>query len=160
MSRKSDSQRSHFIPEPVKVWLGRGESVVEYEVTPAAWVTLYKLKDLLRNLLEEVTDLWNQEILQTVREIAGPEAEANGRAGERLQALLVNPHVWELVDALLAKPQEFFHLAIPDLDLNLFDEGNPNGATIPQVWATFEVIARVNRLEMAKNLLGVRPTPN
>jgi len=155
MSKPTHSQRNRFVPEPVPIWLGSGDKVQEYKVVPAPWGALFKLKDVLRDLLEETTTLWNTQIVSTVKAVA---AESNDETGlKQLQALLVNEKVWELLDHLLAKPHEFFRLAIPDLDPSLFDAGNSEGATIPQVWATFEVIAQVNRLDIAKNLFGGRP---
>jgi hypothetical protein len=66
---------------------------------------------------------------------------------------MMNDQVWVLVDKLLEKPYEIFSLAIPDLDPHLFDKDNPKGATIPQIWETFNVISEVNKLDVAKNLI-------
>jgi len=149
MSTKRD--RSRFIPEPVSVWLGQGEYVKEYKVVPAAWSSLYSLKSVLRSLLEDVTALWNSEILTSVKAAVSDSSDENG--SKMLQSILVNDGLWALVDKIIEKPYEIFSLAIPDLDSNLFSQDNPNGATIPQVWETFKVIAEVNQLEIAKNLL-------
>lgn len=147
--------KSRFVPEPVLIWLGADDQLQEYKISPAPWGALFQLKDVLHDLLEETTTLWNTQIVSTVKAVA---AESDGQTGlKQLQALLVNEKVWELLDTLLAKPYEFFRLAIPDLDPSLFDQGNLKGATIPQVWATFEVIAQVNRLDIAKNLFGGSP---
>lgn len=155
MSRKTND-KSRFIPEPEKVWLGKGDGVKEYDVYPATWASLYKLKSVFRDLLSNVTDVWNSDVLVAVKEVASAEKE-NG--SKLLQELAVNENIWKLLDELLVKPQEIFEIAIPNFDKSLFSEDNKDGATIPQVWATFEVIARVNDLEFAKNLLAGQLNP-
>jgi hypothetical protein len=156
MSKKSD--KSRFVPEPVTIWLGKGENIKEYNVEPATWASLIRLKDVFRSLLNEVTELWNQSILTAVKDAS--QAESNQAGTVRLQELFTNEKVWELIDSLLEKPYDIFVLAIPDLDKNLFDEKNKDGATIPQVWETFNVIAEVNKLDVAKNLLAGRIQKN
>lgn len=150
MSKLSD--KSRFVPEPVSIWLGQGESLKEYSVVPATWASLFRLKGVLKNLLLEVTELWNADILSAAQQ-AG-EGDTSG-AAKRLKQLVVNDGIWELVQSLLEKPQEIFELAIPGLDKGLFDENNPNGITIPQIWETFKVIVEVNRLGEAKKLLNL-----
>lgn len=152
--------RRRFVPEAESIWLGSGDSVKEYKVVPVAWSTLYELKDLLRELLGEVTDLWNQDILSNLKEALTTDGtEKDGGTGV-LQKVLVNDNVWALINSLLEKPYKFFKLAIPDLEeVHFTAPSNPKSATIPQVWATFEVIAEVNRLDFAKNLLGSKTPP-
>lgn len=155
MSGKTQAEaRRRFVPEPVSIWLGTSE-VKEYKITPAAWSTLYQLKDLLRDILSEVTGLWNEEILTGLKTALNTEGQTSAEA---FQQLLVNDRVWELINGLLEKPYSFFKLAIPDLEeVHFTAPSNPKSATIPQVWATFEVIAQVNHLDFAKNLLGSKP---
>ncbi len=152
---KADARR-RFVPEPESVWFGtEDKAVTEYKVVPVAWATLFELKDLLREILEDVTGLWNAEILTSLRTALNTEGQAGAQA---FQELMLNPKVWELVQQLLEKPYKFFKLAIPDLEeVHFTAPSNPKSATIPQVWATFEVIAQVNHLDFAKNLLGSKP---
>ncbi len=70
MSKLSD--KSRFVPEPVSIWLGQGESLKEYSVVPATWASLFRLKGVLKNLLLEVTELWNADILSAAQQ-AGNE---------------------------------------------------------------------------------------
>lgn len=144
------SAKSKFIPEPVSVWLGQDDQVVEYKVVPASWASLTLLKGVFRELIAEVTALWNTDLTvpgQSVGDLT-------------IKELVDNPKVWELVDSLLAKPQQIFELAIPGLNANLFSPDNPKGITTVQVIATFEIIFQVNRLEVAKKMLGGLMTTN
>jgi hypothetical protein len=143
--------KNAFIPETVPVWLGKNEGVKQYAVSPATWATLFRLKDLFHEFMNQVSELWNGEIFSAVQAIVGASNEET--ANEKLKQLAVNPRVWELIDQLLEKPEFLFSLAIPDIDPNLFNKDNQNGITIPQVWATLEVIMEVNQLEAPKALL-------
>lgn len=155
MSKLSD--KSRFVPEPVLVWLGQKDQLKEYSVVPATWASLFRLKGVLKNLLLEVTGLWNSDIL-TAAQQAG-EGDTEG-ATNRLKQLVVNDQVWELVQSLLEKPEEIIVLAIPEVDKDLFEKDNKLGITIAQVWETFRVIMEVNRLGEAKKLLSLlNPTP-
>jgi hypothetical protein len=149
------NNKSKFVPEAVQIWLGQRKAVKQYDVYPASWASLFKLQAIFRELLGEITELWNTEIVSSVKSVS--EASDN-EAATIMRNLAVNPRLWEIVNSMLQKPQVFFNLAIPDLDQELFDENNPDGITIPQVWATFEAIAEVNQLEVAKNVaMGVLP---
>lgn len=160
MSSKPKSDKSVFIPTPVSVWLGSNGYEKEYKVTPATWASLYKLKSVFRELLSDVTDLWNQDILSSVQKAVKEQSEDTDKQESKqesknagFQELLLNENLWKLVDKLLEKPYDILSLAIPDLDPELFKEDNANGATIPQVWATLTVITQVNQLDIAKNLI-------
>jgi hypothetical protein len=151
-----------FVPEPEPIWLGQGDGLVQYDVVPAGWGALMKLKDLLKVTLGEVSELMNETVvptLQAVAEPATPEASAQRPDLATTVASLAGGNVWDLIDRLLEKPQALFKLAIPNLDEALFDPDNPKGVTITQVWATFEVIMEVNKLDFLKNLIGGTQTP-
>jgi len=149
------NNKSKFLPEPVQIWLGRDKAAKEYAVYPASWASLFKLQAIFRDLLGDVTELWNTEVVSSIKSVS---ESSDSEASKIMQNLAVNPRLWEIINSMLQKPQVFFNLAIPDLDQSLFDENNKDGITIPQVWATFEAIAEVNRLEVAKNVaMGVFP---
>jgi hypothetical protein len=147
----SKRTKTAFLPEAVPVWLGKGDAVKQYNVSPATWATLFQLKDLFREFLDEVSELWNGEIFSAVQAIAA--APNSDQANEELKRLAVNPKIWGLLEGLLNKPQALFVLAIPEINESLFYKDNLNGITIPQVWATLEVIMEVNQLEAPKALL-------
>lgn len=143
-------QKSRFIPEPVSIWLGQGDQITEYKVVPAGWSSLTRLKTVFRNLMDEVAELWSTEL---VTPSASPDPSAP-QPQNTIKQLVVNERLWDMYDSLLRKPHEVLELAIPGLDPNLFSPDNPKGITTVQVIAAFETIAEVNRLEVAKKLMG------
>jgi hypothetical protein len=97
----------------------------------------YRVREVPLARLKRFKDLWI-EFFTVVNQ-----------AGEQLRDA---DQAAALFDLIAEKPAELLAIAIPDLDLDDFSD-EVHGATIPQVFAAFDVVLRVNHLEFLKRVV-------
>lgn len=117
-----------------------------YTARPLKYRRVFVLKDFLIETLQEADKLLDLSAVFRALAAEKPNVELG-----KIDAAIT---------FLLGKAGEFFAIAIPEIDPQIFspDVADTDSPDIEQILEAFNAILEVNHLQMIKNHLGLRPS--